>query len=50
MLRDEEVIAEARDEATAVVAEDPELAAHPALLAAVQVYVDEEQAEYLEKA
>ncbi len=50
VLRDEDVIVAARAEATAVVDGDPELAAHPALLAALAAYVDPERADYLEKA
>nr|MCU0265736.1 ATP-dependent DNA helicase RecG [Actinomycetes bacterium] len=50
VLRDEQVIADAREEATALVAEDPDLSAHPALRAAVAAWVDEERADYLEKA
>jgi ATP-dependent DNA helicase RecG len=48
--RDEEVIAAAREEAVALVGDDPDLAAHPALRAAVAAYADEEQSGYLEKA
>jgi ATP-dependent DNA helicase RecG len=50
VLRDEEVIQQARVEATELVERDPDLADHPALRAAVAVYVDDEQSEYLEKA
>ncbi len=50
VLRDEDVILAAREEASAVVADDPELARHPALLAAVSLYADDERAGYLEKA
>jgi ATP-dependent DNA helicase RecG len=50
LLRDEDVISEARDVAMQLVAGDPELSAHPALAQAVRDLVDEEQAEYLEKA
>jgi ATP-dependent DNA helicase RecG len=50
LLRDEELIGQARDEATALVAADPELARHPALAAAVADFVGEDRAEYLEKA
>jgi ATP-dependent DNA helicase RecG len=49
LVRDEEVILQARDDAAALVAEDPELAAHPALAAAVAERVDEEQAAFLER-
>ncbi|HEU4676900.1 MAG TPA: ATP-dependent DNA helicase RecG [Motilibacteraceae bacterium] len=50
VVRDEDVIRAAREEAVAVVDEDPELAAHPALRQALQSLVDEERAEFLEKA
>ena len=50
VLRDEDVIQQARVEATALVELDPDLADHPALRSAVAVYVDDEQSEYLEKA
>jgi ATP-dependent DNA helicase RecG len=50
LLRDEELIRAARDAAGAVVAGDPELTGHPALAAAVAATVDEERAEFLEKA
>ncbi len=49
ILDDEEVIEEARDDAFAVVADDPELAEHPHLAAAVRARVDAEQAAYLER-
>jgi ATP-dependent DNA helicase RecG len=50
VLRDEEVIAQAREEAAALVALDPDLTDHPALLSALASYVDEERGDYLEKA
>jgi ATP-dependent DNA helicase RecG len=50
VLADEELIGKARQEATALVDADPELAAHPALAAAITAAFDEEQAEFLEKA
>src|SRR5499433_154506 len=50
LLSDEALIGQAREEATALVEADPELAAHPALAAAIGSLLDEEQAEYLEKA
>ncbi len=50
LLADEELIREAREEATAVVDGDPILASHPALAAAIAAMLDEEQAEFLEKA
>src|SRR5262249_19565938 len=49
LLRDADLIGDARVEAIALVAEDPQLAGHPALAAAVAQLVDEERAEYLEK-
>jgi len=50
VIRDEDVIVAAREEASALVAADPDLAAHPVLLAAVHDLVDDERAGYLEKA
>jgi len=50
LLKDEELIGQARDEARDLVAADPALAGQPALAAAVRVLLDREQAEYLEKA
>jgi ATP-dependent DNA helicase RecG len=50
LLRDEDVIAAARVEATDLVDADPSLAEHAALAAAVRELVDTERAEYLEKA
>ncbi|MGN6244006.1 MAG: ATP-dependent DNA helicase RecG [Motilibacteraceae bacterium] len=50
VVRDEDVIRAAREEAVAVVDEDPELSAHPALRQALRSMVDEERAEFLEKA
>ncbi|HET7399245.1 MAG TPA: ATP-dependent DNA helicase RecG [Intrasporangium sp.] len=47
--RDEQIIADAREDAFRIVAEDPELRRHPALAAAVAMRLDEEQAAYLEK-
>ena len=49
ILDDEEVIEQARDDAFALVATDPDLAAHPDLAAAVRARVDAEQAAYLER-
>ena len=49
VLRDEDLIDEARTEAVAYVQQDPELRDHPALARAVSALLDEEQAEYLEK-
>ncbi len=50
LLRDEELIVQARAEAQALVDADPQLAAHPALVDAIRVLLDEEQAKFLEKA
>jgi ATP-dependent DNA helicase RecG len=50
LLRDEELIVQARTEAQAVVDADPRLAGHPALVSAIRVLLDDEQAEFLEKA
>ncbi|MEV0808578.1 ATP-dependent DNA helicase RecG [Micromonospora sp. NPDC050200] len=49
LLRDTDLIRDARAEAIALVEEDPELERHPALAASVAALVDEERAEYLEK-
>ena len=49
LLSDETLIGQAREEATALVEADPELASHPALAAAIGSLLDEEQAEFLEK-
>jgi ATP-dependent DNA helicase RecG len=49
LLRDRELITEARAAAGALIDADPELDTHPALREAVAALVDEERAEYLEK-
>jgi ATP-dependent DNA helicase RecG len=49
VLRDEDVIENARTEAAALVAADPELSTVPALARAVESLLDEERADYLEK-
>ncbi|MFE0520229.1 helicase-related protein [Streptomyces sp. NPDC058954] len=49
VIEDEEVIAEARDEAAQVVAADPELTAFPGLRVALDALLDEEREQYLEK-
>jgi ATP-dependent DNA helicase RecG len=49
LLRDEEVIAEAREQADDVVTGDPQLREHPGLARMVAEVVDVERAEYLEK-
>jgi len=50
LLRDEDLILEARDEAVALVEGDPTLSRHPALAAALDAILQAEQATYLEKA
>ncbi|MDQ2708396.1 MAG: ATP-dependent DNA helicase RecG [Actinomycetota bacterium] len=50
LLRDEQTISDARDEAWRLVVDDPALAARPGLAGMVAEIVDEERAEYLEKA
>ncbi|MGC7096895.1 ATP-dependent DNA helicase RecG [Amycolatopsis lurida] len=49
LLRDEEIIAEARVRAQQIVAEDPALERHPGLAGMVASVVDADRAEYLEK-
>ncbi|MEE1786520.1 ATP-dependent DNA helicase RecG [Streptomyces sp. SP17BM10] len=49
VLEDEQVILTARTEATRLVAEDPELAAHPELRTALESLIDEDRAAYMEK-
>ncbi|MGN6754191.1 MAG: ATP-dependent DNA helicase RecG [Intrasporangium sp.] len=46
---DEQIIADAREDAFAIVAADPTLAEHPDLAAAVTTRLDEEQAAFLER-
>ncbi|MDX6227321.1 MAG: ATP-dependent helicase RecG [Frankiales bacterium] len=48
--RHAELISQARDEAGAIVADDPDLSAHPALAEALAAALDPERSEYLEKA
>jgi ATP-dependent DNA helicase RecG len=50
LLHDEELITAARAEAADIVAADPTLAKHPLLAAQVAELVNDDQAEYLEKA
>jgi ATP-dependent DNA helicase RecG len=50
LLSDEELIGQARQEATGLVAADPALAGHQALAAAVSALLDQERADFLEKA
>ncbi len=49
VIKHEDVIADARDAATAVVDADPELAAHPALATMVRELDESEQADYMER-
>ncbi|WP_141311582.1 ATP-dependent DNA helicase RecG [Streptomyces spinoverrucosus] len=49
VIEDEEIITEAREEATTVVAADPELTALPGLRTALDALLDEEREQYLEK-
>ncbi|MDX2564108.1 ATP-dependent DNA helicase RecG [Streptomyces sp. TX20-6-3] len=49
VIDDEEVIAAAREEATALVLADPDLAAHPGLRTALDALLDKDREEYLEK-
>lgn len=50
LLRDEDIIIAARDEATSLVDMDPTLSSYDGLVAAVHELVDTERADYLEKA
>ncbi|MBA8944637.1 ATP-dependent DNA helicase RecG [Streptomyces calvus] len=49
VIEDEEIIAEAREEAARIVAADPELTRLPALRTALDALLDEEREQYLEK-
>ncbi|MFJ9850115.1 helicase-related protein [Streptomyces sp. NPDC101150] len=49
VIEDEEVIAAAREEATAVVTADPELAAYPELRIALSALLDDAREQYLDK-
>ncbi|MFJ7901681.1 ATP-dependent DNA helicase RecG [Streptomyces sp. NPDC096198] len=49
VIEDEEIIAEAREEATAVVAADPELERLPGLRTALRALLDDEREQYLDK-
>ncbi|MEU5058016.1 ATP-dependent DNA helicase RecG [Streptomyces sp. NPDC001939] len=49
VIEDEEIIAEARQEATAVVAADPDLERLPGLRTALDALLDEEREQYLDK-
>jgi len=50
VVRDADVIAEAREDAAGVVAGDPSLARHPALAAAIDEFLDPQREEFLERA
>jgi ATP-dependent DNA helicase RecG len=49
LLRDEDVIRAARDEAITLVADDRDLSAHPGLAVEVSAFVDDADAAYLQK-
>ncbi|RNL84801.1 ATP-dependent DNA helicase RecG [Halostreptopolyspora alba] len=49
LLRDEELIGKARDEAVALIESDPALTSHPELATALRELLDEERAAYLDK-
>ncbi|TQL19945.1 ATP-dependent DNA helicase RecG [Streptomyces sp. SLBN-134] len=49
VIDDEEIIAEAREEAAAIVAADPELTGLPGLRTALEALLDEDREQYLEK-
>jgi ATP-dependent DNA helicase RecG len=50
LLADEDLIATAREESTALVAADPKLTAHPALKEAIDDFLGDRRAEFLDKA
>jgi ATP-dependent DNA helicase RecG len=50
LLSDEDLIASAREEASSVVAADPELKAHPALKETIDDFLGDRKAEFLDKA
>ena len=50
LLADEDLIAAAREEAAALVAADPELASHPAVREAIDDFLGDRRAEFLDKA
>ncbi|MDF2808302.1 MAG: ATP-dependent helicase RecG, partial [Cellulosimicrobium sp.] len=50
VVKDADVIETARSDAAEVVAEDPDLAHHPALAAAIREQLDPEREEFLERA
>jgi len=49
VIEDEEIIAEAREEATTIVSTDPDLTRFPGLRTALQSLLDEEREQYLDK-
>jgi ATP-dependent DNA helicase RecG len=49
LLKDEELIRKARDEAAALLDDDPDLERHPVLAGELAALVDDDRAEYLEK-
>ena len=49
VVRDERLIEDAREDAQALLADDPELTEHPDLRATIDDWLDAEQAAYLEK-
>lgn len=49
VIRDEDVIRQAREDATSVVADDPDLIKHPTLDRAVKAMLAEQEADYLDK-
>src|SRR5690625_4366599 len=49
LLRDEELIGRAREEAARRLDEDPDLSGHPPLAAALEALLSEERSQYLEK-
>ncbi|MGW3862048.1 ATP-dependent DNA helicase RecG, partial [Streptomyces sp. NPDC005047] len=49
VIEDEEIIAQARQEAAALVATDPELTGLPGLKTALEALLDEQREQYLEK-
>jgi len=50
LLADEELIASARAEATALIKDDPQLTAHPAVKEAIDDFLGDRRAEFLDKA
>jgi ATP-dependent DNA helicase RecG len=49
VLRHEDIILRARDDAAAIIAEDPDLARHPALNYEIQAYINAEKEAFLER-